>query len=152
MMTLRNIIRQTVVLPAPAEALFEMYLDPTMHQAITGAPVVIGGVKGALFEAFNGALSGKIVDIVRPSLIVQFWRSTEFKDADPDSILILSFTPEGDQGRIDLIHLDVPDQDFEGVTKGWEQYYWVPWRAYLEGKGEFALILVLRRRHSWRHS
>jgi activator of HSP90 ATPase len=135
---LRNVIRQTVVMLASPEALFEMYLDPASHQAITGAPVVIGGAKGALFEAFNGSLSGKIIDIVRPSLIVQFWRSTEFKETDPDSILILSFAPEGDQGRIDLIQLDVPDHDFEGVTKGWEQYYWGPWRAYLEGKGEFA--------------
>jgi activator of HSP90 ATPase len=135
-MTLRNIIRQTVVLPASPEALFDMYLDPSTHQAITGAPVIIGDVKGASFEAFNGSLTGKLIDVVRPNLIVQFWRSTEFEDSDTDSILILSFTSEGDQGRIDLIHLDVPDQDFEGVTKGWEQYYWAPWRAYLEGKDE----------------
>jgi activator of HSP90 ATPase len=129
---LRNVIRQTVVLPASAEALFDMYLDPNGHQAITGAPVVIGSEKGARFEAFNGSLTGKIIDVVRPWLIVQFWRSTEFKDTDPDSILILFFTQEGDQGRIDLIHLDVPDQDFEGVTRGWEQYYWKPWRAHLK--------------------
>ena len=35
-------------------------------------------------------------------------------------------SPEGDEGRIDLIHLDVPDQDYEGVFQGWEKYYWTP--------------------------
>ena len=50
---------------------------------------------------------------------------------DPDSILILSFTSEGDGGRIDLVHLDVPDQDFEGVNQGWGKDYWTPWRTYL---------------------
>lgn len=130
---MRNIIFQTVVLPAQAETLFEMYLDPKVHQAITGAPVVIGDERGAPFEAFNGSLTGTTIEVIRFSLIVQSWRSTEFKETDPDSTLILSFTPEGNEGRVDLIHLDVPDQDYEGVNQGWEQYYWVPWRRYLKG-------------------
>jgi hypothetical protein len=52
-------------------------------------------------------------------------------DEDPDSTLILYFTSEGDEGRIDLVHLDVPDQDCEGVNQGWEKYYWTPWHTYL---------------------
>jgi activator of HSP90 ATPase len=137
-LTLRNIIFQTVILPASAEALFEMYLDPNSHKAITGAPVVIGDERGAPFEAFNGSLTGTTIEVVRPTLIVQSWRSTEFKDTDPDSTLILSFTPKGNKGRIDLIHLDVPDQDYDGVNQGWENYYWGPWRTYLKGKGELS--------------
>ncbi len=133
---MRNIIFQTVVLPASAETLFEMYLDPSVHQAITGAPVAIGDERGAPFEAFNGSLTGTTIEVVEPTLIVQSWRSTEFKDTDPDSTLILSFTPKGNEGQIDLIHLDVPDQDYDGVNEGWEKYYWRPWRDYIEGKGE----------------
>ena len=129
---LRNVIRQSVVLPASAEALFDMYLDPVVHAAITGNPVRIGRETGAEFLAFNGALSGTILATVRPRLIVQSWRSTSFKGDDPDSTLILSFSTEGVGGRIDLVHLDVPDHDYEGVTKGWEKYYWTPWQNYLE--------------------
>ncbi len=129
---MRNVIRQSVVLPASAEALFDMYLDPVVHAAITGNPVQIGRETGAEFLAFNGALSGTILATVRPKLIVQSWRSTSFKGDDPDSTLILSFSAEGNDGRIDLVHLDVPDHDFEGVNKGWEKYYWTPWRNYLE--------------------
>jgi hypothetical protein len=33
---MRNVIRQSVTLPVAAETLFEMYLDPTVHSAITG--------------------------------------------------------------------------------------------------------------------
>ena len=72
--------------------------------------------------------------MVAPRLVVQSWRSTNFLDTDPDSTLILSFVPEGKNGRIDLIHLDVPEQDYEGVREGWETYYWEPWREYLTGK------------------
>ncbi|MCI0401366.1 MAG: SRPBCC domain-containing protein [Gammaproteobacteria bacterium] len=129
---MRNVIRQTVVLPAPADTLFDMYLDPKAHEAITGAPVVIGDKRGVEFRAFHGALTGTILAVIKPRLIVQSWRSTAFTSEDPDSTLILSFTQEGDGGRIDLVHLDVPDHDIEGVTQGWEKYYWEPWRKYLQ--------------------
>jgi len=127
---MRNVIRQTVVLPASAEGLFEMYLDPSTHQAITGASVDIGDERGSKFKAFDGALTGTILEVIKPRLIIQSWRSSKFEADDPDSTLILSFTPEGDEGRIELIHLDVPDHDYDGVTQGWEKYYWAPWRAY----------------------
>jgi len=53
-----------VILPASAEALFDMYLDPVVHAAITGNPVQIGKKTGAEFLAFNGALSGTILATV----------------------------------------------------------------------------------------
>ena len=108
-----------------------MYLDPKVHGAITGAKVQIGKRIGARFSAFGGALSGRTLAIELGTLIVQSWRSSEFKSTDPDSTLVLLFTPKGTHGRIDLIHLDVPDQDYDGVTKGWRKYYWTPWRRYL---------------------
>jgi len=129
---MRTIIRQSVVLPAPPEELFESYLDPAAHEAITGAPVVVGAESGAKFEAFKGVLTGTILEVVNPQLIVQSWRSAKFNEEDPDSTLILSFSLEGEGGRIDLVHLDVPDHDYQGVTEGWETHYWSPWRAYLD--------------------
>jgi uncharacterized protein YndB with AHSA1/START domain len=130
-MAMRNVIRQSVVLPASAEKLFEMYINPLTHQAITGVSVEIGDKRGSKFKAFNGALTGTILEVIKPKLIIQSWRSTNFMTEDPDSTLILSFTSEGDKGRIDLIHLDVPNQDYDGVNQGWEKYYWTPWRTYL---------------------
>ena len=128
---MRNVIRQSVVLPASAEKLFEMYINPLTHQAITGAFVEIGGKRGSKFKAFDGTLTGTILEVIKPRLIIQSWRSTNFMTEDPDPTLILSFTSEGDEGRIDLIHLDVPDQDYDGINQGWEKYYWTPWRTYL---------------------
>jgi len=128
---MRSVIKQSVVLPAPAKRLFEMYLDPTMHEAVTGAPVTIARAPGSPFSAFNGALSGQILVVDEPALIVQSWRSSAFKSGDPDSTLILFFKPEQSQGRIELIHLDVPEHDHDGVTQGWQKFYWSPWLRYL---------------------
>ncbi len=128
---MRSVIAQTIVLPASAGSLFEMYLDPTEHEAITGSRVTIGRTPGAEFRAFEGALSGTMLAVFSPTLIVQSWRSTEFKASDRDSTLILSFKPETDFGQINLVHLDVPDHDYDEVNRGWQQYYWTPWQEYL---------------------
>jgi activator of HSP90 ATPase len=131
----RSVIRQSIVLPASSESLFDAYLDSAKHSAFTGFPVIIGGEAGSPFEAFAGQLSGTILAVARPRLIVQSWRSTKFNAGDPDSILILAFTPDVsnfEHGRIDLIHLDVPQHDYDDVVDGWSKYYWEPWRAYLQ--------------------
>ncbi len=128
---MRSVIQQSVVLPARAEALYRMYLDPAVHAAITCAEVAIGSERGAEFKAFEGMLTGTIREVVEPRLIVQSWRSAHFTDDDPDSTLILAFSPEGTEARIDLVHLDVPEHDYQPVVEGWEKFYWTPWRAYL---------------------
>ena len=128
-------IQQSVTLPAPAEVLFDMYMDPAEHAAFSGAPVTIGAAPGSEFRAFNGMLSGKILHVAAPRLIVQLWRSVHFKPEDLDSTLILTFTPAGAEGRIDLVHANVADQDYDGVNQGWEQYYWTPWRQHLQRRG-----------------
>jgi activator of HSP90 ATPase len=131
---MRPLITQSVVLSAPAEELYATYLDPARHSAVTGAPVTVGGETGAPFQAFGGQISGATISAIAPRLIVQSWRSTNFGEDDPDSTLILSFVSEGRNGRIDLIHIDVPERDFQGVSEGWEKYYWTPWKSYLERK------------------
>jgi activator of HSP90 ATPase len=131
---MRPLITQSVVLPASAEELYATYLEPALHSAVTGAPVTVSAEPGTPFQAFGGQISGTTISVLAPRLIVQSWRSTNFGERDPDSTLILAFVPEGGNGRIDLIHIDVPERDFQGVTDGWEKYYWTPWKRYLAQK------------------
>jgi len=123
-----------VELPASAARLYRTYLDPKQHAAFTGAPVTIAARPGAPFVAFDGALSGTILQVVPNRLIVQSWRSTHFAKQDLDSTLVLSFWPQRRGARIELTHINIADADFAGVSEGWSKYYWVPWRAYLARK------------------
>jgi activator of HSP90 ATPase len=121
----------TELVAKPAE-IYAMYLDAKTHAAITGAPVTVAAREGAKFSAFGGALSGRILHLVPGRMIVQAWRSTEFKRSDADSILILTMLPHGRNGTLlDLQHVNVPAQDYAGISRGWEQYYFAPWRDYL---------------------
>jgi activator of HSP90 ATPase len=130
---MRPVLKQTVTLPASAERLFDMYLDPAAHAAFTGHDVTIDSKAGAPFQAFGGQLHGHVITTLRPRLIVQSWRSVNFHDGDPDSTLLLNFSDVGDKGQIDLIHLDVPAHEQAPAADGWETHYWKPWQAYLAG-------------------
>ena len=124
-------IAMAVSLPCSAAKLYRMYLDPRLHAAFTGAPVKIAARAGATFEAFGGAITGTILQVIPNRLIVQSWRSTHFLRRDLDSTLVLSFWPEETGGRIELTHVNVSEGDFSGVSEGWSHYYWTPWRKFL---------------------
>ena len=125
-------IEQTVVLPAPPDQLFDMYLDAREHSAITGGEVTIAPEPGSEFSAFNGMLSGRMLVVVPKRMIVQTWRSIHFSPDDLDSILVLTFYEAATGGRIELVHVNVADGDAEHVNEGWGKFYWAPWRRYLE--------------------
>lgn len=129
----RNII-MAASLPATPDKLFDMYLDAAEHAAFTGLPVTIEPRAGAVFRAFDWMLSGTILHVEPRTLIVQTWRSVNWPLTAMDSVLTLSFWLAEDGARIELVHANVPEEDFAGVSQGWEKYYWTPWRDYLIGK------------------
>lgn len=129
----RNIII-AASLPAPPDKLFDMYLDPAAHAAFTGFPVTLEPRARGAFRAFDGMLSGTMLHIEPKKLIVQTWRSANWPAEAIDSVLTLSFWSENDGARIELVHVNVAEGDFAGVSQGWEKYYWTPWRAYLTEK------------------
>ena len=116
---------------ASPERLFDMYVDPGIHGAFTGAPVILEPRPGGAFRAFEGKIFGTILHVEPKRLLVQTWRAAHWSQGDIDSILVLSFWEEEEGGRIELVHINVADHDFAGVSQGWEKYYWTPWREYL---------------------
>jgi len=130
-----NTIHIAAELAAPAAEIFDTYLDPRAHAAITGAPVTVAPRAGAKFAAFDKALSGRILQLVPKRLIVQSWRASQWKARDLDSTLILTLHSIGRaRTRIELVQVNVPDHDFAGVSQGWEICYWAPWREHLKAR------------------
>lgn len=131
-----NVIQQMVTFRAAPAVLFELYMDAAKHSAATGSKAVISKLPGRRFTAFNGVLSGRNLLIVPRRMIVQSWRSSQWKKTDADSILMLFFSKVPAGGRIALVHVNVPDHDYKGVSEGWEKYYWQPWREYLQRRAD----------------
>jgi activator of HSP90 ATPase len=124
-------IQQSVRFAASPQELFEMYVDSKKHSAATGGRAKIGGKVGAAFTAWNGQLRGKKLLIVPNHFVMRAWRSTHWPASDPDSLLLLAFKEAPGGGQVELLHVNVPEHDHLGVTKGWKQYYWQPWKKYI---------------------
>jgi activator of HSP90 ATPase len=124
-------VRQVVTLDAPPEALFDAYLNSRRHAAVIGSKASISRRRGARFSVFDGEITGRNLIVVPERVIVQTWRASQWRKADPDSVLILVFSKAGRGGRIELLHLGIPAYDYAGVSTGWRQFYWRPWRALL---------------------
>ena len=124
-------IVQSVTFKASPEELFEIFTDSKKHSAATRAKASVSAKAGAKFTAFEGMLSGRNLLVVPGRMIVQAWRASHWKDSDLDSILVLNFSKAPSGGRIDLVHVGVPQHDHKGVTKGCRAYYWKPWKTYL---------------------
>jgi len=124
-------IRKSVRLPASPQSLFKTFLDSKLHTAMTGMPAKTSPKPGAKWSAFGGAIWGRNLLIIPNKLIVQAWRSKHFGKSDPDSILILTFSGTAKSAHIDLVHVNVPTQDYKGVSEGWPKFYWSPWKEYL---------------------
>jgi activator of HSP90 ATPase len=125
-------IRQTVLFDAPPHAVFEALLDSKKHAAFTGATASMSRKVGGKFSAWDGYIEGKNLRIEKDKVIVQSWRTTEFKESDPDSQIMFHFSKKGDKTRLVFVHSKVPDRLAESFRQGWIDNYWVPLKAYLE--------------------
>jgi len=127
-------IQQRVTFRASPDRLFDIFMSSRKHAAATGAKAVISRKIGGKFMAHAGHLSGRNLAIVPSRLIVQSWRGSNWQKRDLDSILVLVFSGVRGRGRISMTHVNVPDAHASRIQRGWEEYYWKPWKAYLGRK------------------
>lgn len=124
-------IQQRVKFNTSPARLFNLYMDSEQHSAATGFKAMVSKKVGGKFSAFGGTITGKMVAIVPNRMIVQAWRAEHWKKTDLDSMLVLEFSKIKEGAQIDLVHVNVPEHDHDGVKRGWTKYYWKPWRAFL---------------------
>lgn len=128
-------IYQTIVFKNTSpETLCSIYLDAKKHSKATGGEAKISSKIGSNYSAWDGYITGKTLQLIKGKMIVQSWRSSDFKEEDLDSILILWFEKIGKDALINMVHAAVPNHQYNGVKSGWNNFYWKPWKKYLSGK------------------
>lgn len=118
------------VFDAMPEVLYNSFLDSKAHGEMTGAEANVSDCEDVEFTAWDGYISGRNVELVPGRKIVQFWRTTEFDEEQPDSLIEIQLEPTEDgKTKLRLLHKNLPEDDNQYI-KGWQDYYFKPMEIY----------------------
>lgn len=127
-------IVQKVQFDATPKELYGIFLDAKKHSQATGAKATGSGKVGETFTAWNGYIKARNLALVPGRMIVQSWRTSSFKKADQDSVLVLTFEKAPGGTLLTMTHTAVPNHKASDFNKGWRSSYWRPIQDYLKKK------------------
>jgi len=116
------------------KALYNLYMDAKLHTLVTGATAKIDSKEGTKFQAYDGYITGKNLQLIKDILIVQSWRADDWDDQDIDSTFIMKLEPKGNDVILKITHANVPEKHYDNLGKGWTKDYWELWKNYLANK------------------
>jgi uncharacterized protein YndB with AHSA1/START domain len=119
----------SAVIPAPREAIYAAWLDSAGHSAMTGGRASVSAEIGASFEAWDGYIQGRNLELEPGRRIIQSWRTVEFQESEPDSQIEVTFEDAAGGTKVTLRHTNLPPHG-EQYEQGWIDNYFDPMTAY----------------------
>ncbi|HEV8537713.1 MAG TPA: SRPBCC family protein [Bacteroidota bacterium] len=123
-------IRQKEYVSAKPVEIYDAFLNEQKHTAFTGAKATCERRVGGKFTAWDGYIAGKNVKLENGRRIIQEWRTSEWPDGYPPSVIEFTFKPKGDGTEIRMIQSKVPATQAKNYKQGWTDYYWRPLKKY----------------------
>jgi len=125
------------IIPARPQAIYNAWLDSRGHSEMTGGKATASAEVGGAFTAWDGYISGRNVQLVPGTRIVQTWRTTGFTHEQQYSVITVLLTEAPDGTRVTITHANVPDDHKGYENGGWQEHYFNPMKAYF-GKAKAA--------------
>lgn len=125
-------IEQIIFFRAKPSEVYRALTDAKAHSEFTGSPATTSDEVGAEFQAWDGYISGKNLELVKNKKIVQEWETTEWPKGYPRSRLEITLTAKEGGTELKMVHSKVPAEQVDEYTSGWHSSYWEPLKQYLE--------------------
>ena len=130
-----GVIRQSVTVDAAPAEVYEAYVDAKKHSEFTGSTAAGAAKEGGSFSAWDGYITGRFLKLDKGRKVVQEWRTTEWPEGYPPSVLELTFSKKGAKTELRMVHSKVPAEQVERYREGWVDSYWNPLKEYFKRKG-----------------
>ncbi len=125
-----EVIKQTVLIDASPEEVYDAYVDPKKHAEFTGSPATGSPKVGGRFTTWDGYSSGKYIELERGKRVVHEWITTEWPAGYPPSIVELTLKRKGSKTELTMVHSKAPAEQSSDYAEGWKDYYWEPLKKY----------------------
>ncbi|VVB79012.1 Activator of Hsp90 ATPase -like protein [uncultured archaeon] len=125
-------IKQTVVFNASANDLYEYLVNSRKLSNITGAKASNTQKIGGKFSAWDDYIFGTNVELVPGKKIVQKWACADFPEKHFSDVTFELKSKGPKQTELIFTQVNVPDELFEDLSAGWNDFYWEPIKDYIE--------------------
>jgi activator of HSP90 ATPase len=127
-------IKKHYHLKATAEDIFTALTNPLTIEIWTGSTAVMEPVAGTEFSLWDGEISGLNIEIIPGEKIVQEWyfENEEGMPTEHKSIVTIKLHSKGNSTDVELLHINIPDEAFENIVEGWDDYYFKPLKELVE--------------------
>jgi activator of HSP90 ATPase len=125
----------SALFPASMEEIYHAWLSSEGHSAMTGSQATCSAVVGEEFDAWDGYIHGRNIELKPYSHIVQSWRTVEFSADEPDSRIEINLQPAGDKTKLTLKHTELPPHGAQ-YEQGWVESYFEPMKEYFSAHTE----------------
>ncbi len=108
------------IVPASPEEVYKaLTIEPTI-ELWTGAKAQMSAEPDTEFSLWDESIVGKNIAFEENKKIVQQWYFGEESD---DSIVTIKLHEHKQGTSVELIHTNIPDEDYDNITEGWNTDY-----------------------------
>ena len=129
-----TMIRQTAFVPAMPSEIYDAFLNEKIHTEFTGAKATCERRVGGTFTAWDGYISGTNIKLENGRRIIQEWKTTEWPEGLPPSLIEFHFIPKNGGTDIKMIQKNIPASLANNYKRGWKDFYWNPLKEYFKKK------------------
>ena len=121
-----SVIHQEIVIAASPDRVYAVLTNGELFAKMSGgAPADIAAVDGGPFSLFGGHITGRNIELVPGSRVVQAWRAKTWP-AGVYSIARFELVADGAGTKIIFDHTGFPPDNKAHLTDGWQSNYWGP--------------------------
>lgn len=100
-------------------------MDSKKHSEFTGGVAKISRKVGGKFLVYDGYATGKNLELIPDTKIVQSWRASDWDEAHVSQVVfVIESSKTG--CTLTFTHANVPEEHFSSIKKGWIDFYWIP--------------------------
>ena len=108
------------IVPAEPVLVYQALTNEATIQLWTGEPAEMSVEPGTEFSLWDGSIVGKNIAFEEGKKIVQEWY---FGDQEVASIVTIKLHPHKNGTSVELLHTNIPDEEYEPIIAGWIHNY-----------------------------
>jgi len=112
--------KKYAIIPATPEELYLALTTEITARLWTGDLVSIDPTVNGEFSLWDGAITGRFLELAPSTKIVQEWY---FGETDSPSIVTLKLHKHKKGTSLEIRQTNIPDEDFDNISDGWEDPY-----------------------------